>query len=113
MVYVKLDYINEVTGGDEELLLELIEIFFDQYKEMKKMILEALENKDYDTIRQVSHKIKSSLRTFGAHEVAMRFEKMEKYKNLQKFEDLGNYIHKTLDMCEQVKEELKHYISRV
>ncbi len=110
MKYIDLTYINEVTGGDEELFKELSGIFLSQVEEMKTVIYEALRSSDYELIKQAAHKIKSSLRTFGAYALAGQFEEIENYQNLEIFENLEEHIERLLSQVDMASIELKHYM---
>jgi HPt (histidine-containing phosphotransfer) domain-containing protein len=110
MKYIDLSYINEVTGGDEELFKELTDIFFKQIDELKITLKEAANNNDYDLIKHAAHKIKSTLRTFGAKTLANDFETIETYNNLELFENLNNHIDKLLNEVELTSQELKQYL---
>ncbi|HEY3329582.1 MAG TPA: response regulator [Capsulimonadaceae bacterium] len=65
--------------GDQELLLELIELFFEQSPGLKAEIEEAVEKRDSKALQNAAHSLKGSTANFAAtaaYEAALRLEMM-------------------------------------
>ncbi len=56
----------ERVGGDEELLHELILVFFDEYPKLAGQLKQALSVQDLVSLRQAAHSLKGSLGYIGA-----------------------------------------------
>ena len=112
MKYIDLSNIKKITDNDEALFNELINIFIEQIDEIKKIISKALENKNYELLKQASHKIKSSLRTFGAYNLASKFEDIETYDNLDSYNNLEITINELIYKLDLVSEEVKNLKSK-
>jgi len=54
------------VDGREELLLELIDIFFTEYAEIAPRIARAIESRDAAELHLYAHRLKGCLRYFGA-----------------------------------------------
>jgi HPt (histidine-containing phosphotransfer) domain-containing protein len=54
-----------VAGDSRELLLEIIEIFFDEYPKMIAGIQSSIQSAAFVELRRFAHTLKGSLRYFG------------------------------------------------
>ena len=69
----------ENADGSEELLMELIEVFNEEYPDMMRQVRAAIDAGDAVALRRTAHNLKGSARIFGAEpttEVAQRLETM-------------------------------------
>lgn len=62
----QLDILSELIGGDRSSLVELIETFLEEGRDMMVEMNDSLGSKDIDTLRRCSHSMKSSSQDFGA-----------------------------------------------
>jgi len=74
---INMEYLNSVSGGDKEIISELIDMFRDQsieiYDEMKSLLLKE----DYISLGMLAHKAKSSVAIMGMKELADLLKKFE------------------------------------
>lgn len=56
----------DLVGGDEELLREIIGIFFEEYPKLIEGISDAVENQDSRALERFAHNLKGSVSNFGA-----------------------------------------------
>jgi len=69
----------EAVGGNEQLLAELIEIFFQEYPKLVGAIQTSIESKVALDLQRAAHTLKGSLRYFGesdAGHIALELETM-------------------------------------
>ncbi|MDW8051974.1 MAG: Hpt domain-containing protein [Armatimonadota bacterium] len=64
------DYLNEITGGDQEFLAELLSDFLAQTPALLSQIEAAIASGDAATLGKVAHALKGSARSVGADEFA-------------------------------------------
>lgn len=64
-----LAYLNEITGGEPEVLKDFIQMFFDQLPEFREGLTSHLANKKWKELGELAHKAKSSVMTFGMNEL--------------------------------------------
>jgi len=76
-----LTYLKSMSDGNEELILEMIDIFIDQVKEIWGEMEDSLEKKDIDTLGKLAHKAKSSLAIMGMDSTAQSLKDLELYCN--------------------------------
>jgi HPt (histidine-containing phosphotransfer) domain-containing protein len=63
--YVNMEYLDSVSGGDHEVIKELVSIFKDQVIEIYQEMRSLLTSKDYTALGQLAHKAKSSVAIMG------------------------------------------------
>jgi len=105
----------ERVQDDKELLLELLDIFVEDYKDKSQQLNEAVQRNNYEQMRSVAHSLKGSSGNISAKVMRQTFTKLEEMgqnnnltgagdllKNLKgQFEDFTARIN-------QVKEELRN-----
>ncbi|MEJ7822239.1 MAG: PAS domain-containing protein [Chitinophagaceae bacterium] len=62
---INLDYLYTSVGGNKEIIVELFDIFLKQIPESLLVLDEAVSKADYLTIKQLSHKLKSTVSVMG------------------------------------------------
>ncbi len=77
MTELDLTYLESVTDGDNELIQDLLEIFFSQVPEYNEEFKVAFENKDSETLGRIAHKAKSSIAIMGLNDLATQLSKFE------------------------------------
>jgi len=58
--YYSLNYLKDLSGGDEEFIMELLKVFSASVNSELKNLNEGLSQKDYLRIRKIAHGIKPS-----------------------------------------------------
>lgn len=75
--FINLEYLNSVSGGDPEIINEIVTLFKEQaveiYNEMKSRQLE----KDYQSLGSLAHKAKSSVAIMGMNDLALMLRTFE------------------------------------
>ncbi|MNL50771.1 hypothetical protein D3C87_1738130 [compost metagenome] len=74
---LNLDYLYEITGGDQELRDELIALFDKDSKLQLASIGEAAAASDLERLRQAIHKFRSSLFSVGLLNTANQYKELE------------------------------------
>jgi HPt (histidine-containing phosphotransfer) domain-containing protein len=72
-----LSYLKEMSGGNKELVLEMIDIFNDQVKEFSTDMDNHLKNKEYELLGKLAHKAKSSVSIMGLNDLAIDLKDLE------------------------------------
>lgn len=61
-----LDTLTEITGGDREFQLELLQVFLEDTGSLIKRLRQGLSEVNWDKIKQESHTLKGSSSNLGA-----------------------------------------------
>lgn len=64
---IDMERINDATGGDEEFLAELVDIFLEDAELRLDEIQGAVNSGDPDELRKTAHKLKGSSANMGAN----------------------------------------------
>ncbi len=67
---VNLDYLKEMSGGDWELMLEMINIFITEVPEYISRLSNALNAGNWNELEKLAHKSKASALIMGMHKLA-------------------------------------------
>ena len=82
-----LSYLKEMSGNDNSIIEEMIEIFIEQVPEFKDEVSYHFERQDWNNLGAIAHKAKSSVRTMGMEYIGDCLEQLEHFaKGNLKFE---------------------------
>ncbi|MCX8028060.1 MAG: Hpt domain-containing protein [Thermodesulfovibrionales bacterium] len=97
----------ELLGGDEEMLMQIYDMFFDYAPNILKDLEQAILNNNVNDIERLSHSLKSNAGTIGAEklrglaynmEMAAKSNDMEAFKaNFENFKILLQEVLKEID----------------
>lgn len=111
MIRVNVSYIEEVCGGDKEIIAEMVQIFTDQVPEIIYELKSLLENKNYYDLGLIAHKAKSSVAIMGMSDLASKLKDLElKAKAGEEIERYEEYINDYILQTAEAISELKEYI---
>jgi HPt (histidine-containing phosphotransfer) domain-containing protein len=74
-----LSYLKEMSGGNKELVLEMITIFREQVSEFSVEMDRLLASHDYDNLGKLAHKAKSSVSIMGLQDLATELKDLENF----------------------------------
>jgi len=72
-----LSYLRDMSGGNTELVLEMINIFKEQVVEFSREMDQHLEKEEYDLLGKLAHKAKSSVSIMGMNDLAQELKILE------------------------------------
>ena len=74
-----LSYLREMSGGNKELVLEMITIFREQVSEFSLEMDKHLTSHDYESLGKLAHKAKSSVSIMGLQDLAVDLKNLENF----------------------------------
>ena len=108
---VDLDYLKEITDGDEALLHETIRMFIDFTPEILENMWIYLESKDWQELSKAAHKFLSSLNFIGNIECKKLVKHLEiNAASGEQTDELVYVLEKVTAMCEDAIAYLKSYL---
>jgi len=103
---IDLSYLREMSGGNKELILEMISIFASQVKDFGVEMDQLLESGQYETLGKLAHKAKSSVSIMGLNDLAKSLKDLEnsaaERKNIDSYGRIVDSFKKTTE--EAIKE---------
>ena len=112
--YINLSYLLEVTEGNKDLIIELIEIFKSQVPEFTNFFNSYMNDSNWYQLGLVAHKAKSSVAVIGMSKLADDLKHLETLsKNSEKIELYQKYINDFIESTKHAVDELNDYISNI
>lgn len=109
-----LSYLQEITGGEPEIMKEFIQMFFEQIPEFRDGLTSHLANQKWKELGELAHKAKSSVMTFGMNELGYRLKELQlKTQRLEDIETYKEYVDEFLAEIAQAEEELNADLSQL
>lgn len=110
--YINLNYLKELSAGDEKFVKKMIATFVQQTPEMLENIQKHLSNQNWNLLKAVVHKMKPSIGFMGISELKTVVEKLEHYSNKTiNLEQIPELVATLNMICgkaiEELNEELK------
>lgn len=105
---IDLKEVMDRVQDDRELLIELLQIFSDDYVEKKKMLEEAIVKNDFEQVQNIAHGLKGASGNISAKKLSVFFTglgQMAKAKDLSKAKEM-------LELIDRQFKELKDFAAR-
>lgn len=113
-ISVDLTYLNEIVGGDSEMMNEMLDLFISEFPINVAAIRKAYENKDWRELGAEAHKIKPTLLYIGLASLNTIALKLEGIGKTQKgtenaaslFSELEDGIKQAIPQLIEKKKEI-------
>ena len=92
---------------DKETILEIIDLFYEEYPERVKQLNSALKEQDAELLRTSAHSLKGVIAHFHAEEPRKLAKDLEEKGAAKDFEGTEQIKNKLLNQIEEMLEELK------
>ncbi len=92
---------------DKEIVLEIIDIFINEYPDRITAISESINKKDYDAIKFNSHSIKGVIANFIAPEVEQKARELEIMGSNQNIDGIDEIFAAFKALSAEMVEELR------
>jgi len=75
--FINTEYLDSVSGGDSEIVLEIVNMFREQVSEINNEMNSLLTEKKYNLFGLLAHKAKSSVAIMGMNDLAIMLKTFE------------------------------------
>jgi HPt (histidine-containing phosphotransfer) domain-containing protein len=75
--FINTEYLDSVSGGDNEIIVEIIGMFREQVGEFHAEMLTLYTEKKFHTLGLLAHKAKSSVAIMGMNDLAVMLKNFE------------------------------------
>lgn len=108
MAYTNLQYLKTMTGGNKEILREIIDMFILQVPDFISNMNKYYESQQYQALGKEAHKAKSSLQIMGMNELEKEMKKFQ-LKTIEStdIESYQAYIRHFETQCQAAIKELQ------
>lgn len=108
--FISTEYLDSVSGGDNETIREIVIMFSEQVVEMYDEMRKLLSEKKYQALGLLAHKAKSSVAIMGMKDLAAILKTLEiqakEGKETEKYESyvarFGNDTHEAMKELENL-----------
>jgi HPt (histidine-containing phosphotransfer) domain-containing protein len=104
-----------MTENNNDLILEIIDIFVDQVEEFRSEMQIYFDKKDFDSLGKIAHKAKSSVAIVGMESMSKRLKELELLCQENKNTDsikiiISEFKTECIDAVEELLEYKKNHI---
>jgi HPt (histidine-containing phosphotransfer) domain-containing protein len=105
-----LDYLFELAKGDMGFVKEMIGVFITDTPEEILSLKKCIENENFEDIKQVSHKLRSSVPYVGLDRmIGDELMEIEEFaSNHKSINEIKNLFLKVNDICQKAFKELEN-----
>jgi HPt (histidine-containing phosphotransfer) domain-containing protein len=111
--YVKLNYLEELSNGNKDFMIEIINIFVQQVPEFILNMNNFLKDGNYDSLIREAHTAKSSALVFKMEETAEVLKKIEITANENNKNSVSALITKADNGLKMACRELTDYLEEI
>jgi FOG: HPt domain len=105
--FINTEYLDSVSGGDSEMVREIVEMFREQVVELYNEMKSFLEQKNYLSLGLLAHKAKSSVAIMGMSDLANMLKTLElQAKEGKETDKYQSYINRFRDDTAEAVREL-------
>jgi hypothetical protein len=102
-----LEFVEEMSGGNEEFTKQLIELFIESVPESIEKINKFYENEEYEKLGKEAHKLKSTIQTVQIPSF------IEKIKDMEHIGKTGEELDKLPDLIEEFNEIMPRAVEQI
>lgn len=107
-VNIDLSYLNEVSSGSREFIVEMIDMFLEQTPVYFEQLNEAIQAQDWLVVAHLAHKVKPTLAFMGTHSAKDKIAEIEhKARNQENLEEISLIFNQIYSQKQQLFNNLK------
>ncbi|GAB5409976.1 MAG: hypothetical protein BalsKO_23410 [Balneolaceae bacterium] len=95
---IDLSYLEDITGGDKEMMVEMLDLFIEDIPKQVSLIEETIRQKELSNLAAESHKLKPTLQYIGL------FDMFEIVKELEIIGKSGEFSVKIESLINTLQE---------
>ncbi len=105
---LNLDYLEEISGGDEDFIQEMVQLFHEQAPKAISDMKASIDKNDPITLGEVAHKTKPSAMYLGNETLAEVFKELQEIKTMDTVPDWAtDKVSEADKLTNEVLESLK------
>lgn len=108
-----LSYLLSMSGGDDSLIFEMIEIFNTQVEEMREEMQKLESEGNFDALSKLAHKAKSSVAIMGMNSLSDSLKELEILaRDMIRTDSYKAYIDRFVLETQEATIELNEYVRK-
>jgi HPt (histidine-containing phosphotransfer) domain-containing protein len=114
MAYTDLSYLKEITGGENSIVIEMVEMFIEQVDEFKENLTKFLSDQNWVDLGKEAHKAKSSVLIVGMEELGKNLKKLQLLTEEEKeIETYPDFVNMFIEQCDAATLELQAELKKL
>ena len=111
---IDLSYLKNMSAGNKDLVLEMIDIFKKQVVEFNTGMDDLFAKKNFEDLGRLAHKAKSSISIMGLNDLAVELKTFENLARAGEKEDTyPDFINRFKKETEEAIEELNEVVKNI
>lgn len=115
--FINTEYLDSVSGGDREIICDIVNIFKEQSVEISNEMKSLLETKNYKNLGLLAHKAKSSVLIMGMNDLASMLKTFELQardeENIGLYESyITRFREETVSAIAELEDFANNYLTR-
>ena len=112
--FINTEYLDSVSGGDADIIQELVTMFKSQSHEIHDEMIKLLAAKNYSMLGLLAHKAKSSVAIMGMSDLAEMLKTFEhQAKESEESELYESYVSRFKTETDSAAKELEDMIANL
>ncbi|MGK7391136.1 MAG: Hpt domain-containing protein [Candidatus Cyclobacteriaceae bacterium M2_1C_046] len=109
-----LNYLRDISTGDDQMVIEMIEVFLESYREALSEMRELNDSESLEELRARAHKFKPNLAYMGISKGTEKIQKLEEQaKNNTSTPEIRSTLTELDNICEEASVELKQELNNL
>ena len=104
--YIHTKHIEDIANGDNEFLMELVDIFLAQIPDFISKMKSSLEMNDWPVLAREAHTAKSSVLTFGMEETGILLKSIQLKVDAKELKEVPDMVSQAFQQMEAAIPEL-------
>lgn len=114
MSIIDLQYLTDITGGDNEIMAEMIQLLLEETPKHLQSIRDYSDNEQWKELGAEAHKIKPMLMYVGLSDLHDAAKTLESHgKNSQNLEEIPELIETIETGFQEVEDELRKKVKEL
>jgi HPt (histidine-containing phosphotransfer) domain-containing protein len=112
-ITIDLGFLKEMAQGNSAFMEEILTMFINTTPESLTKMQEAIDNQDWDQLKAIAHRLKSSMFLIGIKELEMNMATIEQLAlNPEERPVISGILARTRNICELAIEKLKPMLNK-
>ena len=113
-MHLDLRYFNSITEEDMELKIKMMRIMLDETPDELEKLRKYTDEKNWDLVRAIAHKMKSSMQFLGLKETLDNVKSVELYaKEMKNLELIPEKVSRVEQDCRQALIALQEELEKI
>lgn len=108
------NYVRELTGGNNDLMYELLAVFIQQCEQQLYLVEECISNKNFLSISKIAHKLSPNFQLVDRKDLLVKWKEVESLSVVKNESEIFiNYLNDLISNCKILIKDVKLEIDKL